>query len=80
VADGDVAVQGVEQGVGEDLGDQAHVLVDQHLLAVAGGDAGGFLPAVLQCVEPEIGEFRDLVAGCPDPEYPAGVLRAFLAG
>jgi hypothetical protein len=62
----------------EDLADQAHVLVDEHLLAVAGRDAGRLLPAVLQRIEPEVGEFGDVLAGRPDAEDPTGVLWALL--
>ena len=64
----------------EDLGDQAHVLEDEDLAAVADRDAGGLLAAVLQGVEPEVGELGDLLAGGPDAEDAAGVLRALLAG
>ena len=80
VADGDVPLQGAQRGLVEDLGDQAHVLVDEDLLAVAGRDAGRLLPAVLQRVEAEVGELGDLLAGGPDAEDAAGVLRALLAG
>ena len=75
----------VEVALVEDLRDQAHVLVDQDLLAVADGDAGRLLAAVLQGVEAEVGELGDLgrvVAGAvtgPDAEDPAGVLRAPLS-
>ena len=64
----------------EDLRDEAHVLVDQDLRAVADRDAGRLLAAVLEGVEPEVGELRDLcrigprpVAG-PDAEDTTGVL------
>ena len=69
-----------ERGLVEDLGDQAHVLEDEDLGAVADRDAGGLLAAVLQGVEPEVGELGDLFAGSPDAEDAAGVLGAFLAG
>ena len=77
---GDVPWQRVQGRLVEDLADQAHVLVDQDLLAVADGDAGGLLAAVLQGVEAEIGELGDLLAGGPDAEDAAGVLRAPVVG
>ncbi len=80
VPDGDVPRQGVEGRLVEDLGDEAHVLVDEDLLAVARRDARRLLAAVLQRVEPEVGELGDLLAGRPDTEDAAGVLGAFLAG
>src|SRR5699024_874056 len=80
VPQGDVPGQGAQRDVVEDLGDQPHVLVDEDLLPVAGGDPGGLLAAVLQSVQPEVGELGDLFAGGPDAEDTAGVLRALLAG
>jgi len=70
--------QGVQRGLVEDLRDEAHVLVDQQLLAVGGGDARRFLAAVLQGVEPEVGELGDLFTRSPDPEDAASVLGALL--
>ena len=64
----------------EDLGDQAHVLVDQDLPAVADRDAGRLLAAVLQGVEAEVGQLGDVLAGGPDAEDATGVLRSLLAG
>ena len=64
----------------EDLRDEAHVLVDEDLLAVTGRDAGRLLAAVLQRVEPEVRQLGDVLTGSPDAEDPAGVLRALLAG
>src|SRR5690606_13361889 len=72
--------QGVEGGLVEDLGHEAHVLVDEDLLTVAGGDARGLLSAVLEGVQSEVRELGDLLAGSPDPEDAACVLGAFLAG
>ena len=51
VADGHVAGELGEHIVGEDFGDQAHALDVGEMLAVGGGDAGGFLAAMLQSVE-----------------------------
>ncbi len=79
VADGDVAGERVQRVLVEDLRHEPHVFVDEDLLAVAGRDAGRLLAAVLQRVEAEVAEFGDFFAGCPDPEYAARVLRAFLA-
>ena len=70
----------VERGLVEDLRDQAHVLVDQDLAAVADRDAGRLLAAVLQGVEPEVGELGDVLARGPDAEDAAGVLRALVLG
>lgn len=69
-----------ERGLVEDLRHEAHVLVDEDLLAVTGRDAGRLLTAVLQRIEPEVRRLRDVLSGSPDAEDPAGVLRAFLAG
>jgi hypothetical protein len=80
VAHGEVAGEGGERGLVEDLGDQAHVLEDEDLRTVAHRDAGGFLAAVLEGVEPEVGELGDLLARGPDSEDSAGVLRALLSG
>ena len=54
VADRDVADQAGERRLVEDLGDQAHVLVDEDLPAVADRDAGRLLAAVLEGVETEV--------------------------
>ena len=60
--------------------DQAHVLVDQDLAAVADRDAGGLLAAVLQGVETEVGELGDVLAGGPDAEDATGVLGSAFLG
>ncbi len=80
MADGQVAVQGVQVALVEDLRDQAHVLVDEDLVAVADRDAGRLLAAVLQGVQAEVGELGDLFTGGPDAEDAAGVLGALLPG
>ena len=80
VTDGDMALEGAERGLVEDLGDQAHVLEDEDLGAVAHRDARGLLSTVLQGVQPEIGEFGDLFARSPDTEDAASVLGALLTG
>ena len=53
---------------------EAHVLVDEELLAVGGRDARGLLAAVLQGVQTEVRELGHLFTGCPDAEDAAGVL------
>ena len=78
VADREVALERVERRLVEDLRDQAHVLVDQDLAAVADRDAGRLLAAVLQGVEPEVGQLGDVLPGRPDTEDAAGVLRALV--
>ena len=79
MADGQVPGQGVQRGLVEDLGNEAHVLVDVDPLAVAGCYASRLLTAVLQCIQPVVGEFCYFFTGCPDPEDAACVLRAFFA-
>ena len=74
--DREVPAQAGQGRLVEDLGDQAEILVDHHAGAVADRDAGRLLAAVLQRVEPEVGELGDLFARRPDPEDAAGVLRA----
>ena len=80
MADREVPGERGEVALVEDLRDQAHVLVDEDPAAVADRDAGRLLAAVLEGVEAEVGELGDLLAGRPDPEDAAGVLRALLAG
>ena len=80
MADGEVAAQRGQVRLVEDLGDQPHVLVDEDLRPSLTAMPGGLLAAVLQGVQPEVGELGDLFARGPDPEDPAGVLRALLAG
>ncbi len=75
VTDGQVAVQRLQGGLIEDLRDEAHVLVHEDLAAVGHGDTGRLLPAVLQGVDAEVGEFGHVLARRPYPEHAAGVLR-----
>jgi hypothetical protein len=35
---------------------------------------------MLQGIEPEVGQFGDILAGGPDSKDPTGILRGFLAG
>ncbi len=69
VPDGDVAFHRGQRLLVEDLTDQAEILEHQHLRPVRDGDAGGFLPAVLQRVEAVVRHLGDFFAGGPDPEY-----------
>ena len=80
VADGEVALERLQRRLVEDLRDQAHVLVDQDLPAVADRDAGRLLAAVLQGVEAVVGQLGDVLTGRPDPEHAAGVLRTEVLG
>jgi hypothetical protein len=56
VADRDMAGQRFERRLVERLGHVAHGARDPHLLAIGGADAGALLAAVLQRVEPEVGQ------------------------
>jgi hypothetical protein len=40
----------------KDVGDMAHAAMDEQRLAVRGGNAGGFLPAMLQRVQRKVGK------------------------
>src|SRR5450756_689691 len=75
-----MALPRAQAGLVEDLRDQTHVLVDQQPNTITGCDAGRLLAAVLQRIEPEVGQLGDVLARGPDSEDPAGVLRGFLAG
>ncbi|GGR82135.1 hypothetical protein GCM10010284_14330 [Streptomyces rubiginosohelvolus] len=80
MTDRDMALEGTQRRFVEDLRDQSHVLEDQDLGPVAHCDARGFLSAVLQGIQSEIGELGDLFARSPDTEDAASVLGAFLSG
>jgi hypothetical protein len=80
VPDRDMALKGRERRFVEDLGNQTHVLVDEDLPTVADGDTGGLLSAMLQGVQPEVGQLGDLFARRPDAEDSAGVLRSAVVG
>ncbi len=70
----EVALERLEGGLVEDLGDQAHVLVHQDLAPVADRDPGRLLAPVLEGVEAEVAELRDVLPRRPDTEDTAGVL------
>ncbi len=80
MADGQVPGQGGQMALVEHLRDETHVLVDHDAVAVADRDPGGLLAAVLQGVQPEVGELGDLFAGGPDAEDAAGVLGTTFSG
>ena len=55
VPDGHVALEARKHIVGEDFRDEAHAFDVGEVRAVGGGDAGGFLSAMLEGVEGEVG-------------------------
>ncbi len=65
-----------EVGLGECLRDQPHLPVVFELLAVSRGDPGALLAAVLQGVQPEVGDARDVLARREDAEDATGLARA----
>ena len=75
MADGQVPAQRREHLLVEDLADQAEVLEHHGAPPVGDGDAGGLLAAVLQRVEPVVGELGDVLAGRPDAEDAALLVR-----
>ena len=78
MADRQLAAERAQVVLLEDLADEAErALGDDVAVAVGGGDAGRLLAAVLERVEREVGEARDVVAGRVYPEDPALVARAF---
>ena len=78
LADGQVAVQRGQAALVEDLGDEAHVLHHGDRLAVAHGDAGRLLTAVLEGEKSEVGELGDRLARRVDAEDPAGLADAII--
>ena len=75
VADRVVAGQRLQRLVGEDVRHEPGLLVDPGPVAVADGDAGGLLAAVLQGEQPEERELGDALAvRCRDAEH-ATLLR-----
>ena len=79
VPDRRAAGQGLQLALVEDLRDEAHVPDGEHPAAVADGDARALLPAVLERVEREVGEARDVAARRVDAEdaahQPAAIAR-----
>ena len=76
VADRHVALERLQLLLVEDLGDQARVAHRRDVAALAGGDPGRLLAAVLQRVEAEVGEAGDVVAGCVYAEDATLVVRS----
>ena len=58
MTDGVIAGKFRKNLVGEDVGDVPHRLMGMDLIAVAGGDAGALLAAMLQGIKSEIRELR----------------------
>ena len=80
VADGEVAAQAAQRRLVEDLADQPEVLVDDDRGAVGHRDPGRLLTAVLEGVQTEIGQLRDLFPRRPDTEDATGVLGSGSSG
>ena len=80
VADREVAAQAAQGRLVEDLADQPEVLVDDDGGAVGHRDPGRLLTAVLEGVQAEIGQLRDLLPRRPDTEDATGVLRSGILG
>ena len=74
VAERVAALQGRERLLVEHLGDEPHAEARLDAAAVADGDAGAFLAAVLERKDAEVGE-RGGVAVIEDPEDPAAFVQ-----
>src|SRR5829696_4380918 len=80
VADCEETAQAAERRLVEHLADQPEVLVDDDGGAVGHRDARRLLTAVLEGVQTEIGQLRDLFTRRPDTEDATGVLRSGIVG
>ena len=78
VADGVLAAEALEHLLVEHLADEAEVLDDRDLAVVGHGDAGALLAAVLQGVQPEEGQARDVVARRVDAEDATAVVETIV--
>ena len=78
VADGEMPAQRRQSRLVEDLGDQPELLVNNDRRAVRDGHPGSLLAAVLQGIEPEVRQLGDILAGRPDAEDTASILRGLL--
>ena len=78
VADGVLAAEAREHLLVEHLADEAQVLDDRDLAVVAHGDAGALLAAVLQGVEAEEGQARDVAPRRVDAEDATAVVEAIV--
>ncbi len=70
VANGQRAGEAAEAGLGEDVRDQPHGLLDVDGRPVGGRDPGRLLPSVLKGMEPQVGDVGGLGVS-EDPEDPA---------
>src|SRR5260370_16185967 len=70
----------IEHGLVEDLRYQAHVLEHDDPGAVADGDAGRLLAAMLQRIQAEVGKLGHVLARRPDTGNPAGIPRRPVVG
>src|SRR5262249_8313592 len=80
VADRHVALQRLQLLLVEDLGDESRVAQSGDVAALAGGDPGRLLAAVLECVEAEVGQPGDVMAGRVYAEDAALVARSIAVG
>src|SRR4029453_5913583 len=71
VADRDLPVQAAQFLLVEDLCDEAEVAQDSQASRVGDRDPPGFLAAVLEREESEVGDARDVAAGRADAEHAA---------
>ena len=76
MADAQLALQGGQRPLVEDLGDQAELAVDDDPVSLGDGHAGRLLPAMLEGEEAEEGEPSDVLPGRPDAEEAARFPRA----
>ena len=73
MADPHLPVECCERPIVEDGGDEAHVLHDGEVSAVARGDAGRFLAPVLEGEDAQVAEVGDRLVGGVHPEHPTGL-------
>ena len=78
MADGVLAAQALEHLLVEHLADETEVLDDRDLAVVGHGDAGALLAAVLQGIEPEEGQARDVESRRVDAEDAAAVVETIV--
>ena len=71
VPDGHVTDQRIKIGLPKYLGDQPHISMNHHVLAVGGGDASALLAAVLQGEEAEESQAAGLSFWGVNPYHPA---------
>ena len=80
VAHGELAGERGKVGIGKDLVDEAEVFADHHRAAVAHRDARRFLAAMLQRLQTEIRETRDVAVGCPHAKDAALFMEGVVGG